>query len=155
MIKKNIYKKYYNLLKLKKIKTEKGVSLYLTVMIISIFLFVIFSLSVILFYQLRETARIGDSVVAFYASDSGIERALYDEKVCLFTDASQCADIGCEEDKNKDNYCDGVSSENYKKEKIFSNKAKYEVKFVNSSFNYFQSRGKFRKTNRAIQISIP
>ncbi len=154
MIKKNIYKKYYNLLELRKTKKEKGVSLYLTVMVMSIFLFVIFSLSVILFYQLQETTRIGDSVVAFYASDSGIERALYDEKICLYTTADQCGD-SCEKDNNEDGYCDGVSKD-YEEEVTFSNGAKYKAKFNSgSSLNYFQSRGEFRETSRAIQISIP
>lgn len=56
---------------------EKGISLYLSLMIMTIFLAMSFGISIILLRQLEMVRGMGDSVIAFYAADTGIERALY------------------------------------------------------------------------------
>lgn len=58
--------------------TKRGVSLYLSIMIMGILLAIALGVSTILFGQIRMIKGMGDSVMAFYAADTGIERALYD-----------------------------------------------------------------------------
>ena len=62
------------------INKEKGATLYFAIIIMSILLAAVFSLGTIVLFQLRTIKGMGDSVVAYYASDSGIETALYSGK---------------------------------------------------------------------------
>ena len=57
---------------------EKGVSLYLAVVMLSIILAVAFGLVAILMGQIKMMRVIGFSVTAYYAAETGVERALYD-----------------------------------------------------------------------------
>jgi len=57
---------------------ERGVSLYLAVMIMSVLMVIAFGLSSILFGQLKTVGGMTDSVVALYAADTGIERTLFE-----------------------------------------------------------------------------
>ena len=59
-------------------KSQKGIALYLSVVILAIILAMVFGLSAILFNQIRTIRGMGSSVMALYAADAGIERALYD-----------------------------------------------------------------------------
>ena len=59
---------------------NQGVSLYLTMMILSLILGLAFSLNTLLLTQIKSLRNIGDSVIAFYATETGIERALYSIK---------------------------------------------------------------------------
>lgn len=58
-------------------KTQKGVALYLTILIMSVLLGVGLGTSALLIRQIRMIKGVGDSVVAFYAADAGIEKAIY------------------------------------------------------------------------------
>jgi Tfp pilus assembly protein PilX len=58
-------------------KFEKGVSLIITFFIMVIILTVVLSISVLLYSEIKVIRNIGNSVVAFYAADSGIEKTLY------------------------------------------------------------------------------
>jgi len=60
--------------------TQKGASLYFTIVIMSILLAAVFSMGSLLLVQLQSIKQIGDSVVAYYAADSGAEVALYEGK---------------------------------------------------------------------------
>jgi len=57
--------------------SERGVSLIITFFILVIILAVVLSISVILYSEIKIIRNIGDSVVAFYAADSGVEKTLY------------------------------------------------------------------------------
>jgi len=57
--------------------SEKGVSLIITFFILVIILAVVLSISIILYSEIKIIRNIGDSVVAFYAADSGVEKTLY------------------------------------------------------------------------------
>jgi len=57
---------------------EKGASLYLAFMMMTVLLVIAFGMSAILFGQMKIIGGMGDSVIAFYAADTGIERALYE-----------------------------------------------------------------------------
>ena len=64
-------------LNVKMLKCERGVSLYLALLIMAILLSIGLGMSAILFGQIKIIRGIGDSVVAFYAADTGIEEVLY------------------------------------------------------------------------------
>jgi len=59
-------------------KMKKGISLYLTLMILSLLLGISLGLSALLFGQLKIIRGIEESVIAFYAADTGIEKTLYE-----------------------------------------------------------------------------
>jgi hypothetical protein len=55
------------------IKKQKGFSLFITVVFMSIMLSIVIGLNTILFGQLKSLSQAGNSVVAFYAADAGSE----------------------------------------------------------------------------------
>jgi len=55
---------------------QKGISLYLALLILGILLAIGLAISAILLGQIKMIKGMGDSVVAFYAADTGIEKAL-------------------------------------------------------------------------------
>lgn len=57
---------------------QKGVSIYLTLMIMAILMAISLGISALLLGQMEMIRRMGDSVIAFYAADTGIERELYE-----------------------------------------------------------------------------
>ena len=57
--------------------SQKGVSLYFAVVITTILLAIVLGLTTILVSQLKIIRGMGDSVVAFFAADRGMERTLY------------------------------------------------------------------------------
>ena len=57
---------------------EKGVALFLVVLIMSVILAIGLGISGILIQQIKISENIGDSVVALYAADSGVEQQIYD-----------------------------------------------------------------------------
>ncbi|MDP4007154.1 MAG: hypothetical protein Q8P55_00965 [bacterium] len=64
--------------------SETGVSLYISFMIMTALLGIAFGVSTLLFSQLGILRGMGYSVFAFYATEAGLERALYiDNTVCL------------------------------------------------------------------------
>lgn len=56
--------------------SQKGVSLYITLILTSIILAVALGISLLLVGQLKITREIGDSTKAFFAADAGMEQAL-------------------------------------------------------------------------------
>ena len=57
---------------------QKGVSLYITIALVFVFLSIILGVSTILLGQIKIIRSIEDSVIALYAAESGIEQALMD-----------------------------------------------------------------------------
>ena len=60
--------------------SQKGVILFLAIVIMAILLSIGLGISTILMSQIAITRSIGNSVIAFYAADTGIERALLNRK---------------------------------------------------------------------------
>jgi len=58
------------------LKNKQGVSLYLALLVMAILLSIGLATSAILIGQIRMIKGIGDSVLAFYAADTGIEKVL-------------------------------------------------------------------------------
>lgn len=72
-----------------KLKTQRGVSLYMVFMVMTLLLGIGFGMSALLLTQLDTLRSIGYSVLAFYATDAGVDRALYiDQKNCQSQSAS-------------------------------------------------------------------
>lgn len=57
-------------------KKRKGSALYFTILLLSMVVGVSFGLNAILISQINVTRGAGNSVLAFYAADSGIEKVL-------------------------------------------------------------------------------
>jgi Tfp pilus assembly protein PilX len=57
--------------------SERGVSLYLAILILVIMLAIVLGLSTILMTQIKMVGQMGDSVIAFCAADTGIEEVLF------------------------------------------------------------------------------
>jgi hypothetical protein len=57
---------------------QKGAILYFTIVIMSILLAAVFSITSIVLVQIKGMKEVGDSVLAFYAADTGIETVLND-----------------------------------------------------------------------------
>ena len=115
-----------------KYNKEKGVTLYLSVVIMSIMMSIVLGISTIVFYQIKIVKGLGDSVVSFYAADTGIERILYDDKVYRDTH--------------------GVGIPAGTSTTALSNGASYLLDFDDGAIN-IKSIGTYKQTNRAIEIA--
>jgi len=58
-------------------KNQKGVSLYLTIVILSVLTGAVLTMIGISVSQIKVVQTLSDSVIAFYGADSGIEQVLY------------------------------------------------------------------------------
>ncbi|MBL7053524.1 MAG: hypothetical protein ISS02_02620 [Candidatus Portnoybacteria bacterium] len=113
--------------------SQKGViSILLATLILSIISVIVFGISALMLQQIKMSKQMGDSMVAFYAADSGAERCLYEVRkgsgVCGFTENPQTP----------------VSLD-------FDSNAKYTVTYNGS--NEIESTGKFRNTTRKVELS--
>ncbi len=117
---------------LKKVKGQQGVSLYLSIMIMVILLSIVLGMSGILLGQLKMMKGIENSVIAFYAADTGIEKVLVQRGSPI--------------------PLDGTSGE-------LDNGASYEIKVFlpgsncNAANFCISSVGIYKGTQRAIQVS--
>lgn len=59
-------------------KLQKGLSVYLATIILAVILSIVFGLSAILLNQIKMMRGMGYSVTAYYAAETGVERALRD-----------------------------------------------------------------------------
>ena len=117
-----------------RILTQKGVSLYLALMIMTVLLAITFGIATIFLGQTKMIRGMGYSVIAFYAADIGIEKVLVDRE---------------ELDLTPDYYSGSLV-----------NGATYQV-FVTEggtgdclASNYcIESIGSYKETHRAIEIS--
>jgi len=127
----------------------------LAVVIMSIMMSMVLAMGTILFRQLRMTRETGNSVVAFYAADTGMERGLYDEVQCLLqTDTANCGSYDCRNDGDGNGFCDGVKTDYDTGEvNLAVSGAKYDVEFITSPGNGFRSSGSFYNTKRTVQIT--
>ena len=112
---------------------EKGVSIYLVILISTFILAVALGLSTILISRIKVGREIGYSVIAFYAGDTGIERILYDIR--------------------KLNYvCNSPPCTRYSSVPL--NSASYTVTITSWSPSVrINSTGKYQSVRRAIEIS--
>jgi hypothetical protein len=127
---------------------ERGVSLYLSILILSILLAIALGLTAILVQQTRTIKEMGDSVTAFFAADTGVEIVLYRDKLCR---QSPCTGLGwnCADTANCDK---GISS----LESPVSGSvglATYNVTFTEDGAPTITSIGVYSGTRRAIKVT--
>ncbi|MDO8424506.1 MAG: hypothetical protein Q7S70_01025 [bacterium] len=118
---------------MKILRSQKGVALYLALMIMSSLLALALGISAISFGQAQTLKEMGNSVFSFYAAESGVERALFE--------LSRGGEIG----QNYTNY--------------FENGASYSADVIAPGENCsalslcIKSTGSYKNTKRAIQIT--
>jgi uncharacterized protein (TIGR02145 family) len=93
---------------------ESGVSLIITFFIMMIVLAVVLSVSAILYSEIKVIRNIGDSVIAFYTADAGVEKALYyDRKSENVAEGKHGICYMCaNENKKKDQDCVAIETLN-------------------------------------------
>jgi hypothetical protein len=118
---------------------QKGITLYLTIVILAIILSIVLGLSSIVVNQIKITSGMGNSVISFYAAETGAERVL---QVI---------------------YSGGTPSASYlsRAGEFFSNDVSYEVDVLISgasgcaASNYcIRSSGSFKGTKRAVELKM-
>ncbi|HHE76600.1 MAG TPA: hypothetical protein ENL27_01295 [Candidatus Parcubacteria bacterium] len=129
------------------LKNDKGISAFLALLVLSIFLAMSLGLSTILLFQYKEVKEMGDSVKAFYAADTGIEEVLYRDKKCYEPGCAslpwECVDTAeCSQ---------GIKAGSFSKS-FGASSPSYEVLFNNGAWNV-HSKGSYEKASRAVHIS--
>lgn len=76
-----------------KMQKERGVSLIITFFILVIILAAVLAISTILYGEIKVIRNMGNSVVAFYAADSGVEKTLYYDRK-IISDSSSSSQRG-------------------------------------------------------------
>lgn len=104
---------------------QKGVSLYLTIAVLTVLTTVSLTLVTISISQIKVVWTVGNSVLAFYAADAGMEQALYRIR----------------KEANFDNFQDS-----------FANGSSFAVVIdVGEEETTIESTGAFRDTKRALE----
>lgn len=110
-------------------KNQKGsVAMILSILLLSIVFVISTGITVLIFNQIKMSSQIGQSVVAFYAAESGAERCLYDVRKYELSSCSY-SDIQLD----------------------FNSNAKYTTTYNNSP--PIESTGIFVKTSRAVELN--
>lgn len=114
---------------MKKENEQKGIVLYIVLLIISIFLSIVLTLTNVSMSQIKIAWQAGDSVRAFTAADTGIEKALYNIRKLDPADFNNIPKIS------------------------LSNGSSYTVTIVVDSPTAatIQSKGEFKKSRRTIE----
>lgn len=125
---------------------EKGVaSIYIATMIMIVSLGIVLGLTVIFIGHLRIIRGMGNSVVAFYAANSGMERLLHEDKLCRARTAPCAAPCHTE--------CHGLASPSTFSGTL-TNGATYSARFsIVGGREQFESVGIFEGARRAIRIT--
>lgn len=128
---------------------QKGFSLYLAIVIMGALLALALGINTILLGQLKTTRELGDSVIAFYAADSGIERELYEEN--YLTQGVGFNYVGL---LDLDGDGGSIIGGNCPAGLTDFNDACYTVTIKSLSPTVVQSIGVFKKSRRAIEITF-
>ena len=123
---------------------EKGVSIFFSVIILAILLSIALGLSTILVGQVRMLKGMEDSVTAFYAAETGMERILYEDKMCYLSGCDSlgwsCVDIvNCDDGRAAGNVSGSIG------------KASYQAN-VDDGATVISSQGIYGGTRRAIGV---
>jgi len=142
----------------KNIISQKGVAIYLAMVIMSVILLIGIGMSTIIIGQIKISTGIGNSVVALYAADTGIERALYEEKLCRQID---CSSYSCGAECSAECICSAdcrglnqgciisslVGNSSYNTNVIYAKEDGKDVVKITSA-------GEYKETKRAIETTI-
>ena len=165
------------------LKNQRGVSLIITFFILTIILAIVLSISLLLYGEIKIVRNIGNSVVAFYAADSGVEKMLYYDRkrvpesgrrgLCYMFDSSNPAaclndctpNIDCVEPKCQGHSITGADcniltcSDCQVSFNSFFDGKSYELKASVALSNEFPvvsifSKGNYKDVSRKIQLQI-
>ena len=117
--------------------SQKGVAIYLAIVVMTVLLTVGAGLAMILIGQIRVFQGMGNSVVAIYAADTGIERELYETRISPGTPKL----AGTIYSGSLDIDGDGT------------NDASYQVTIKSASPYSVESIGMYKGVQRAIEVS--
>jgi len=117
-----------------KYKNQRGVSLYLTIVILSVLTAAILTMVNISISQIKVIQTLSDSVIAFYGADSGIERVLY----AIY----------------KEGYLPSLGECPPSFQGTLANGATYQVCVSDTSTSTIWSTGTYKKTKRKIEINF-
>jgi len=113
---------------------QKGISLYLTIVVIGVLTTALLALITISVSQIKIIWTLGDSAVAFYAADTGIERVLY----AIYQEGYSPTTL---------NECLPAYSDSL-------NGAQYQVCVSDISTSTIWSTGSYKNTKRRIEINF-
>ena len=133
---------------------EQGVSLYIAFMIMTILLGIALGMSSLLFSQLSILKGIGHSILAFYATEAGLERALYIDNTECFEEENHASCLATAFDSIGASPPGSVS---------LSNEASYQLKAESPGdsgcpdtlgYNYcVRAEGSYEQARRAIRVA--
>ena len=136
-------------------KNQKGVSIFLALVVMTVFLAISLGLSVLLLGETRIIRGMGYSVIAFYAADTGVEEMLYLDLKCQ---GSYCdddpGDICIDEPE-----CSGLRS-GVTITDVLDNGASYEAEFSGGPFSTCYGRnfdknttstGSYKEVKRSVR----
>jgi len=132
-------------MKMKKNSQSGSVALFSAIMIMTLSSAMVFGLSTLFLRQLRIVRGLGDSVTAFYAANTGIERLLYEDKICRQSPCPAHCISGCV----------GITAPFEIPTTLLGNGASFEARyFVDAAgISIFESIGEFEGARRAIRVS--
>lgn len=132
------------------IKNQKGISIYLALLLISIFLDLSLGLTFIIFGEILTARDIDNSIIAFYAADTAIEKIIWKDNVeCLTLCDPEDPPADCTQDPNP---CRGLNS-GYFEEQTLLGEAFYDVSFlVDAEDKIATSTGFYKKTSRSLEV---
>ncbi len=123
-------------------KNSRGVSVFLAVIILSILLAIALGLNAILVSQIRMIKGMGDSINSFYAADTGVERIMYEDKMCRLPGCGSlyCLDtVKCADGRSPGCVSGTVGSASYQAN-------------TNNGATSISSQGIYKGTRRAVKI---
>jgi len=147
-------------------ESQKGISVFISISIIAIVLIIVLGVAIIVASEIRISRHIGNSVVAFFVADSGIEKTFYYDRKVIPMGASRgfcnmcsvcddCRDCHTEGDDCSAQTCSDCKFSFY--ETFNSKKYKVEAETDtegNLAETIIKSYGYYRDTTRAIELSF-
>ena len=137
---------------------EKGVSIFLALVILVILLVATFGLIDVLLRQKRTTKEVNLSAIALGAANAGIERIFYLDKRCI-EDSFFCSNGMCDGKRCCKSDCSGLNSSTTIHGTVdvpnSSESARYSVVFVrNCGINTATSTGSYKGVSKTISTSF-
>lgn len=132
--------------------SQKGVSLIVIFLIMTIMLAIVLSISVILSSQIKMVSNIGNAISSFYAAQSGVEEALYFERklagtcsVCSICESANC-DSCSYASTSTVNDCEVDYTANF-------DERRYQVNMKrNAGILNITSKGDYKETSRTVEF---
>jgi|SRR3989344_4578542 len=131
-------------------QSQKGVSLIVIFLIMTIMLAIVLSISVILSSQIKMVSNIGNAISSFYAAQTGAEEALYFARkltgVCSVCTICESADCDSCSYKDVANGCEAEYSASF-------DERRYQVIMKSDATGVgISSKGDYKDTSRSITI---